>query len=427
MAAIGDDEEDKTNELQHEVGGPDWTERRSGIRRDTLVNENIRISLQCLDLLSVKEKIEGLLLDATCSRQTQQYKGLLYIIDELSANDSVGKSKGLLSFSEAYDLYCSAFDSKNPVPDIQNFRDVLLSEDFGLPVAVFSWEGTRYVVLDSQSWNIVNLLELFYVESKQTKRFDLNAESLHSIINSMETEYDKSVVRALIAATSTRREIYNLGLKPDVAVRSLERVLAVSQEVENALVAGKDLVILSLKSKIERRNHEIESLKTKVDKLKQIRSDSRHIDTLMEQIAVKRESLQNLNDLLECKDRYCAQRFHAASKLRAENLIEENRMRKRAAGAGAKRKLDELDEELIAKAIEQKTTAHGRRHDMVLYYHKRVKRDDLLNIANYNLLQRGKSMIKSATTVYNRAKPKRKTSLQAQKHIGKTYTDIKYF
>ena len=61
---------------------------------------------------------------------------------------------------------------------------------------------------------------------------------------------------------------------------------------------------------------------------------------------------------------------------------------------------------------------HGRRHDMVLYYHKRVKRDDLLNIANYNLLERGKQMIKSATTVYNRGKPKRMRSLQANKHIG---------
>ena len=81
---------------------------------------------------------------------------------------------------------------------------------------------------------------------------------------------------------------------------------------------------------------------------------------------------------------------------RAQNLVNENRLRNRKARAGAKRELDDIDE-LIAKAIEQKTTAHQRRHDMVLYYHMRFKRDGLLNIDQ---------VIKSATTVYNHQSPR---------------------
>lgn len=129
-------------------------------------------------------------------------------------------------------------------------------------------------------------------------------------------------------------------------------------------------------------------LNSSIEKLRDIRTDSRHIKTMEEKVTVCGENLKSLQHTLECKDKYSEQKFNAASRRRAQNLINENRLRNRKAGAGAKRKLDDIDEELIAKAIEQKSTVHGRRHDMVLYYNKRVKRDDLLNIANYNLLER---------------------------------------
>jgi len=249
-------------------------------------------------------------------------------------------------------------------------------------------------------------------------RFDLDAEALHTILDSMETEYDKSVVRAILAATSSRSELYDLGLKRDAAISNLERVLAVSEEVKNAVEAGKDMTVLALKEKIIKREGDIAQLKSSIEKLRDIRADSRHIQTMEEKVTVYTESLKSLQDILECKDTYSKQKFNAAARRRANNLVNENRLRNRKPGAGAKRKLDDVDEELIAKAIEQKTTVHGRRHDMVMYYHKRVKRDDLLSIANYHLLERGKQMIKSATTVYNRSKPRRMRSKQASRHIG---------
>lgn len=91
-------------------------------------------------------------------------------------------------------------------------------------------------------------------------------------------------------------------------------------------------------------------------------------------------------------------------------------MRKRASCAGAKCKFDEIDKEAIAKAIEQKNNVS--RHDMVLYYHKRGKHDDLLTLANYNLMKRGMQLVKCPITVFNRAKPKRMKSAQAKQHIG---------
>ena len=54
-----------------------------------------------------------------------------------------------------------------------------------------------------------------------------------------------------------------------------------------------------------------------------------------------------------------------------------------------------------------------------MYTNRRVKSRDLLNIANHRLQKAGKRLIKSASTVYNRCKPKNVRSVQASRHIGK--------
>jgi hypothetical protein len=81
----------------------------------------------------------------------------------------------------------------------------------------------------------------------------------------------------------------------------------------------------------------------------------------------------------------------------ATELLEENRVKRGKTCQGAPRALDSEDEEFIQKAIEDKSTVHGRPHDSVLYLNHRVKKKDFLSIANYNLLRRGKKLIKSAT------------------------------
>ena len=54
-----------------------------------------------------------------------------------------------------------------------------------------------------------------------------------------------------------------------------------------------------------------------------------------------------------------------------------------------------------------------------MYTNRRVKSGDLLNIANFRPLQKGKKLIKSATTAWNQSKPQNKRSHEAKKHIGK--------
>jgi hypothetical protein len=56
---------------------------------------------------------------------------------------------------------------------------------------------------------------------------------------------------------------------------------------------------------------------------------------------------------------------------------------------------------------------------MIMYTNRRVEKRDLLNIANYRLLQKKKKLVKSGTTVYNRCKPRSSRSIQAKRHRGK--------
>ena len=248
-----------TVEIQRNVSTA-WQERRAKIRSASKSGEKIRVSMQKLELQDVNQKLEGLLnIDYAAVSKRAIYAGLLYVLHELTSTDQIsGKLKGILPFQEGYELYSSAFGPELSNPDPRNFRDNLLSDDIGLPVVVFMVKNVSYVALDP-GCNVVRFLDLFINDEaeEQEARFDLDARSLKTIIDSMETEYDRSVVRAIITTMCTRSEIYNLGIKPQVAVASLERILTVSSDVQNALTAGTDMAILSLQEKLVKRKEKL--------------------------------------------------------------------------------------------------------------------------------------------------------------------------
>ncbi|CAB4005268.1 Hypothetical predicted protein [Paramuricea clavata] len=77
---------------------------------------------------------------------------------------------------------------------------------------------------------------------------------------------------------------------------------------------------------------------------------------------------------------------------KASTIFEETRVKKRAETSQANKTLiDSEDEEFIAKSIEDKATYHG----LVMYTNRRVKKRDLLNIANYRLTKKVLQMLNS--------------------------------
>jgi len=194
----------------------------------------------------------------------------------------------------------------------------------------------------------------------------------------------------------------------------------VVEEVKNAKEAAADLVRLRLNSKKDKLEKEIIEKEKLYGKKTSIWS-SKMLEEIQNDVQNLKEKVKDTEQLLHCEptnNNY--QRKRQMLKRQASSLIESNRLKRRKLSSqGPKSRLDGDDEDFIAKATEDKASYHGRRHDTVLYTGRRVKKKNQLTIANYRLEQRGKKLIRSATTVYNRARPRNKRSLQAKRHTGK--------
>ena len=130
------------------------------------------------------------------------------------------------------------------------------------------------------------------------------------------------------------------------------------------------------------------------------------------------EQLYSLEELLEHKTKYSQQKYKQAVSRLTQKLIKENRLKRRKLGAGAKPLLNSEDEEFVSNAIASKSTCHERRKYATLYLLHRVKCEGLLTLANYSLYKRGKKLIKSASTIYMRGRPKRLNTIEGKKHRG---------
>ena len=144
----------------------------------------------------------------------------------------------------------------------------------------------------------------------------------------------------------------------------------------------------------------------------------------MERISARGLKRKNLSEelvdaeLLKIKDESNLDSLKLRIKRIKNNIIHERRLKLRKRGSGRKVLMDENDEIFLAKAIENKATAHGRRKDSVLYLNHRVKKKDLLKLVNYNREKRSLPLPKSVTTMYNRSRPKNNRSTEARNHIG---------
>ena len=72
-------------------------------------------------------------------------------------------------------------------------------------------------------------------------RLHLNAATLNSILNSLDTEYDCMALKAVVFALHSTSETYNLGIKPDRAVQFISKVMSASDESEKALAEAADI------------------------------------------------------------------------------------------------------------------------------------------------------------------------------------------
>lgn len=274
-----------------------WNERRSSLREVSTGNTPaLRISRQqcsvenCLSRLAAL--VEGCAMK--CDRKRSKFIALVSILETLL----LPSQRGYMTFQHAYEIFSGYQEG---LPDREHFRDELLNDQHGLPVVIFNnpIDGQRFVVLCGNGLDVAHFLEDIAnsntcVYDSIDKRWNLSAEDVHRVLKSMDTEYDRECARALLSADKSRAEIYELGMKPDAAVKAVKHVTEVANEYDNAKLAATDMLNLRLRERKEKLTKELENIKMVISQ----KSDSwpkHRIDDLEERRVLTEERLKEVD------------------------------------------------------------------------------------------------------------------------------------
>ena len=178
-------------------------------------------------------------------------------------------------------------------PDRQVFRDKLMDPVYGLNVYIITQPGVTckvFIVLQENPE-----LESFFIEFCagifDEDAYENDIKELHSIdrstvnllLKSMDTEFDRNVLRTVLALSYSRSELYDLGIDPSSAKQRIRQIIEVAEECENALIAGNDLVRTQLLEKQDKLQQKIEEESNTLKKKRNIWPDKR-IEDLEESI-----------------------------------------------------------------------------------------------------------------------------------------------
>ena len=202
---------------------------------------------------------------------------------------------------------------------------------------------------------------------------------------------------------SPGKQLYNIGINPTTGNASLCRLKYVIEETSNAKLAAKDIARLKIK----------ESIRHLTDKEQELQKALQN-PWIEEELSAVQKRYRQKRQLQSNEDSLA---FVSMVSRIAQTLIEENRLKARAQGAGRSTLLDEDTMELMVKTLESDSSAERRRRDSVLYCDgSRVKEADLLDIANHYLEEQGKPCIKSSRTVALSQKPRKSNTREAKRH-----------
>lgn len=362
------------------------------MRTATRINATTLRSLQSLSGQGNLCRINALIDSTKSETRRQKLLGLRAVLEELlapvftkysTAKNEQSLPSGVILFDRAFELFSSYGNSISK----QEFRDEILGAETGLGVLIYSYQSERrFSILNNEKLDVCELLKVIYEEDEwedvvpQEIDSVLTAQDLSSALESMETEYDRSIAKLLVCTGKSRSEIYDLGLKLDRVVKLLRDVKERIAAYENTTIAANDMVELRYKGKQANLEQQINEAEKTLESIRGKWTDAR-IGDLEEKIITLKESLERTVSTLERRTKQAQKRFNQAVRRTARRLVPQQRLTRRSLGAGRKRELDSEDEEWLLKCIEDKATIHGRRHESVLYTHQRVKTRDRLNIA----------------------------------------------
>ena len=390
----------------------------------------IYCSNQCVSFKLNRIKLEASLSEY---RQMVKHRGHQHthiqikerkLIGMLEIWDHIEIFGGFMELNNAWERYrCH----QHSVQDIQRFTADLLHKEIGLSVHivqfnVHSCDKVRIIIPKDSNLDTGDLIEILETKKEVAMSNDhmrINiASTLQDALQTMDTDYDRSIAKVLVAANISDKQCQDMGLSIDSVKKSIEHMNFVVAETKNAELAAKDLFRLQTQDKAKKTNEKLEKAELILHQHKHTISTK-----VREEIEDKIETLKNrsieLKSLLNEPQANSVKCKKAVKRLKLA-LLEDNRVKRRKSGGGRKSALTSEDEDFISQCIEEHAAVDGRRKKDVLYFARRLKQKDLLSIMNFHLLEKGRQAIKSAKTIMNRSCPHNKRSVQAKKnHRGK--------
>ena len=333
--------------------------------------------------------------------KAQTLKGILEVQKLLEVKG------GILSFSDAYELYVGY---KEHNPDKRKFRKHLLDQEHGLPIHIIqicSHNIANLLLVWKDAGISVQNLTKSIVEVTNNKEAHsttkLDVSLFKAIKATMDSEWDKKCINAVVMTGMSHSEIRGYGFDPHFVKVQINKILNVVEEFGNAALAADDIFNLRTKQKIEKLEREVNRLQAIITSRRQELSE-RWKEEYKAKIRVATQRIANLKLVLTPIATEDNKRRKKSVKRIQKNLMEENRIKSRSLGAGAPKKISQEDETWFSKQIEEQGKIDGRRKEGTLYLGNRIKQRDMLKIMNWKLKEQGKSLIKSATTILSTSK-----------------------
>ena len=397
--------------------------------RSHFINEVVLTSLQSCKLSDNLSVLETKIRSVSAGTSFAEHlRGLRAILDCLLAKvncvDGSTRVVSYIDFQEAFNLFkgysslCHGGGNVQIYDQRKRFKELLLHPEFGLCVYVIAFESKQWIILRSDDLDLEEffkeLLQEREADKKSPNRFDLNKENFQNLYKALDTEWDRKIVRVLFGANRSRSELDSLGIDSDSICQDQQNVFDYLDQLDEIEKEAQSAVDEELSRRISKKEKIIGKKETLVSSKQNIWSDTQ-LQEAMEDINELKSVVKSLQSLKMGEE--TTRRKTMLNRTR-KNLIKDRRLKLRRLGSGRSTAMDEEDEKMLVDCIMDKGTAHGRRQDSVLYLNHRVKKKDFRNIVNISRRQRGLPLIRSATTPYNRSRPKNKRSLQAKKHLG---------
>ena len=98
---------------------------------------------------------------------------------------------------------------------------------------------------------LVDFTNIIEEEWSKNQGLGIDCATMNLLTKSMDTEYDRNVVRTIIALCHTRLELYELEIDPSTAKKHIKNVVEIANQCKDALIAGENLVYHQLQQKHE--------------------------------------------------------------------------------------------------------------------------------------------------------------------------------